>query len=190
MKNLNFLKASSLLIVALVLATCLFTSTNTTDKSNEQVIVELSERLANMEAASSNEVVGVNPLIGEISLFAGNFAPRGYALCHGQPMSISSNSALFSVLGTYYGGDGRTTFHLPDLRGRAPIGAGQGPGLKNVELGQKGGVDEGKLNVNKTKVSQDGNNITEVISHIEGNRPPYTSLNYIICVDGIYPSRN
>lgn len=190
MKKVNLLKASSLLIVALVVAAFLFTSTNTTDKSNDQVITELSERLATMEAAKeANEFVGGNPFLGEISLFTGYYAPKYYAFCHGQILSIKEYELLFSILGTTYGGDGRSTFALPDLRGRVAIGAGQGPGLKNVELGQKGGVDEGRLNVNKIKVSQDGNNITEVISNIEGNKPPYTAINYIICLDGIYPPR-
>lgn len=80
-----------------------------------------------------------DPFIGEIIMFAGNFAPRGWALCEGQLLSISSNQALFSILGTTYGGDGRTTFALPDLRGRAPIQPGAGPGLTNRQLGQKGG---------------------------------------------------
>jgi len=76
--------------------------------------------------------------IGEIKMFAGNFAPRGWALCEGQLMDISSNTALFSILGTIYGGDGRTTFGLPDMRGRVPMGAGNGPGLTSRTIGQKG----------------------------------------------------
>ena len=73
----------------------------------------------------------------EVKFFAGNFAPRGWAFCHGQLFTISQNTALFSLLGTTYGGDGRTTFALPDLRGRVPIGVGQGPGISNVNLGSK-----------------------------------------------------
>ncbi len=80
------------------------------------------------------------PYLGAIFLFAGNFAPRGYALCQGQLLSISQNAALFSILGTTYGGNGVQTFALPDLRGRAPIGQGQGPGLSNVTLGEISGV--------------------------------------------------
>ena len=80
-----------------------------------------------------------NPLLGEIFMFAGNFPPRGFALCDGQLLAISQNSALFSILGTTYGGDGRTTFALPDLRGRAPIHAGTGPGLSRRNLGSRGG---------------------------------------------------
>jgi len=79
--------------------------------------------------------------IGEIRMFAGNFAPRGWAFCDGQLIAVSSNTALFSILGTIYGGDGRTTFALPDLRGRTPIGPGNGPGLSSYRLGQKGGTE-------------------------------------------------
>jgi len=82
------------------------------------------------------------PFIGEIKMFGGNFAPRGYALCDGQLLAISQHSALFSLLGTTYGGDGRVTFGLPDLRGRAPIHAGHGPGLSDRRLGSKGGQED------------------------------------------------
>ena len=81
------------------------------------------------------------PFVGEIRMFAGNFAPRGHALCDGQLLAVAQNDALFSLLGTIYGGDGRTTFGLPDLRGRVPIHAGQGPGLSNRRLGNKGGLE-------------------------------------------------
>ncbi|WP_340819596.1 tail fiber protein [Methanolobus sp. WCC4] len=90
-----------------------------------------------------------DPLLGEITLFAGNFAPRGWAFCNGQLLPINQNQALFSILGTTYGGDGRTTFALPDLRGRAPVHAGNGPGLSPVVLGQKGGAETVALNVNQ-----------------------------------------
>lgn len=75
-----------------------------------------------------------------IVLFAGNFAPKGWAYCWNQLLSIAQNSALFSLIGTTYGGDGQTTFALPDLRGRFPLGAGQGPGLPNISLGQMSGT--------------------------------------------------
>jgi len=74
-------------------------------------------------------------------MFAGNFAPQGWALCEGQLLAISQNDALFSLLGTIYGGDGRTTFGLPDLRGRLPIHQGSGPGLSSRPIGQKSGVE-------------------------------------------------
>jgi microcystin-dependent protein len=82
-----------------------------------------------------------NPYIGEIFLFAGNFAPAGFALCNGQLLPIAQYTALFSILGTTYGGDGRTTFALPDLRGRVPVGVGNGPGLTNRPWGQRAGTE-------------------------------------------------
>lgn len=85
---------------------------------------------------------GADPFLGEIMLFAGNFAPRGFAFCEGQIISIAQNSALFSLLGTTYGGNGVTTFALPDLRGRAPIHQGQGPGLSSIPLGDVGGQEQ------------------------------------------------
>ena len=84
--------------------------------------------------------------IGEIRLFGGNFSPRNWAFCDGSLIAVSSNSALFSILGTMYGGDGRTTFALPDLRGRAAVSAGQGPGLSNYRQGQAFGVESNLLN--------------------------------------------
>jgi microcystin-dependent protein len=78
--------------------------------------------------------------IGEIRLFAGNFAPRNWAFCQGQLLSIAQNTALFSILGTTYGGNGTTTFALPDLRGRVPVGAGAGTGLPNITLGEMAGA--------------------------------------------------
>jgi microcystin-dependent protein len=82
-----------------------------------------------------------SPFIGTISLFAGNFAPRGWALCNGQLLSISTNQALFSIVGTFYGGDGVRTFGLPDLRGRSPMHWGQGPGLTSRTIGETGGEE-------------------------------------------------
>jgi microcystin-dependent protein len=82
-----------------------------------------------------------SPFIGEIMMFGGNFAPRNWAFCDGQILSIAQNTALFSLLGTTYGGDGRTTFALPDLRGRIPIHVGAGPGLSGRSWGQKGGQE-------------------------------------------------
>jgi len=76
--------------------------------------------------------------LGEIDAFAFNFAPKGWAMCNGQILPISQNTALFSLLGTTYGGDGKSTFALPDLQGRVPIQAGQGPGLSLYDLGQQG----------------------------------------------------
>ncbi len=88
---------------------------------------------------------GLDPFIGEIILFAGNFAPSGYLSCDGQLMAIAQNTALFSILGTTFGGNGQTTFALPDLRGRAPIHMGAGPGLPVFQLGEQGGAADHTL---------------------------------------------
>ncbi len=81
------------------------------------------------------------PFIAEIRIFAGNFAPRGWAFCNGQLLPIAQNTALFSLIGTTYGGDGRTTTALPNLKGRAPMHPGRGPGLTSRRVGQRGGVE-------------------------------------------------
>lgn len=92
-------------------------------------------------AAVSGAPLSAEPYIGGIGMFGGSFAPRGWASCDGQLLSIAQNSALFSILGTVYGGDGRTTFGLPDMRGRVPVHTGQGPGLSNRLQGQRGGTE-------------------------------------------------
>lgn len=89
------------------------------------------------------------PFVGEVRMFAGNFAPRGWAFCDGQLLAVSQNDALFSLLGTIYGGDGRTTFGLPDIRGRIPLHAGSGPGLSPRRLGAKSGAEKETLTVNQ-----------------------------------------
>ena len=89
------------------------------------------------------------PFVGEIRMFAGNFAPRAWAFCDGQLLAVSQNDALFSLYGTIYGGDGRTTFGLPDMRGRIPLHQGQGPGLSQRRLGSKGGTETETLTVNQ-----------------------------------------
>lgn len=91
--------------------------------------------------AKHNPAAASEPFIAQIIMFGGSFAPRGWALCDGQLLSVPQNTALFSLLGTTYGGDGRTTFGLPDLRGRVAIHPGTGPGLSKVNLGEKGGVE-------------------------------------------------
>lgn len=87
------------------------------------------------------------PYVGEIRMFAGNFAPAGWMFCEGQLLPISQNATLFQLIGTTYGGDGQNTFALPDLRGRVPIHIGQGPGLPNYQLAQSAGVEEVTLTV-------------------------------------------
>ncbi|WP_299187172.1 phage tail protein [uncultured Aquimarina sp.] len=188
--------------------------------------------------------------ISEIRLWGPNWAPRSWALCHGQLLPVSQNNALFSLIGTIYGGDGRTTFALPDLRGRVPIGPGNGPGLSPYSEGQMGGSEINTLNVTQlpihthnviinnageiaipvntasgdedesnpgagvlantgadnyassptTNASYAGANIPVSGSQIDigntgGSRPigniqPFLGLNYIICLQGIYPSRS
>ena len=83
----------------------------------------------------------MDPFLGQLMLVPYNFAPRGWAFCNGQIMSIAQNTALFSLLGTTYGGNGQTTFALPDLRGRVAVSAGQGPGLQNYSLGEIAGSE-------------------------------------------------
>ncbi|MFC1997300.1 phage tail protein [Chloroflexota bacterium] len=100
------------------------------------------------------------PFVGEIRMFAGNFAPRGWAYCDGQLLAVSQNDALFSLLGTIYAGDGRTTFGLPDMRGRIPIHAGDGPGLSSRRLGSKGGQEKVTLTVNQLPSHTHGLNAT------------------------------
>ena len=161
-----------------------------------------------------------NALLGQVIMFAGNYAPEGWALCQGQMLPISQNSALFSLLGTTYGGDGRTIFGLPDLRGRAPIGAGTGPGLTPMTQGYRGGSENVTLTglqmpdhnhvggTSKTStvytMSEAGTGTTNTTVVTPGGytgntggglgfsvRDPYLGMNYIICVTGgIYPSKN
>jgi len=90
-----------------------------------------------------------DPFIGEIRMFAGNFAPQGWAFCDGQLLAVSQNDALFSLFGTIYGGDGRTTFGLPELRGRVPIHQGTGPGLSPRSLGAKLGWETETVSANQ-----------------------------------------
>ncbi|NJN18300.1 MAG: phage tail protein [Oscillochloris sp.] len=178
------------------------------------------------------------PLLAEIYMFAGNFAPRGYAFCQGQLLAISSNTALFSLLGTTYGGNGQTTFALPDLRGRVPVGTGQGPGLSNVVLGEMSGAMSTTLTINNMPIhahtatatvnavsgtgntsgpanalpagssardnqySTAGGNTTMAagmvgvtVNQAGGSQPfnimqPYLGMNFVIALEGIYPSRN
>lgn len=105
------------------------------------------------------------PFIGEIRMFGGNFAPRGWAFCNGQILSIAQNTALFSLLGTTYGGDGQTTFALPNMQGRFPMHWGSGPGLTNRTLGEVSGTESVTILTNQmpahthglSAVSTDGN---------------------------------
>ncbi|HKP45745.1 MAG TPA: tail fiber protein [Pyrinomonadaceae bacterium] len=93
-----------------------------------------------------------NPFVGEIRMFGFNFPPRGWAFCDGQLLSISQNTALFALLGTFYGGNGQTTFALPDLQGRAPVHWGQGQGLTSYSIGEESGVESITLLVTEMPV--------------------------------------
>jgi microcystin-dependent protein len=176
--------------------------------------------------------------LAEVKLFAGNFEPKGWAFCNGQILAIAANTALFSLLGTTFGGNGQTTFGLPDLRGRVPISPGQGPGLPSVDPGEVSGEWNHTLNINEmpahnhpaqgqinaqsgpgdaggptnaypaastardniyntgtfdTKMKSDGVQVTVGTSggsQPHNNMQPYLGLNYIICTQGLYPSRN
>ena len=168
------------------------------------------------------------PFLGQICNFGGNFNPPGCAFCDGQLLAISQNTSLFAILGTIYGGDGETTFALPDMRGRLPMNHGTGPGLSPRQIGQRGGTEKVTLIVNQLpahKHSQQGStdqaltnapagkvtadaelNIysdsaptdamsTEAIADAGGDEPhtnllPFLVVNFIIALQGVFPSRN
>ncbi|RYG92740.1 phage tail protein [Loktanella sp. IMCC34160] len=171
----------------------------------------------------------MEPFIAQIMLFGGNFAPRGWAFCDGQLLPIASYNALFSILGTTYGGDGRTTFGLPDLRGRVPCHAGSGPGLTPRQIGQRFGEEHVTLTEanmpNHTHAlmtsttgtpgprDQAGGSLGPAQIYVAGTETPNTALNprsigaaggstshdnmqptlcinYIIALEGVYPSRS
>lgn len=173
----------------------------------------------------------MDPFLGQIIMFGGGFAPRGWAFCNGQLLSIAQNSALFSILGTTYGGDGRSTFALPDLRGRTPVHAGTGPGLTTRRIGQRSGAETVTLNltqvpahdhtaqqpgssagpttgspanaqaatVDQDAYNQGGPTNSSMQAFTTGstggggghdNMQPFQVVNYIIAMEGIYPSRN
>lgn len=125
----------------------------------------------------------MEPFIAEIKLFAGNYAPRGWALCDGQLLPISQNQALFALLGTTYGGDGKTTFALPDLRGRFPLHAGAGPGLTPHQLGDHGGSEHGTFVKSEDQAFGSGGGSLDIL-------PPFLALNFIIALQGVWPSRD
>ena len=101
-----------------------------------------------------------DPFVAEIRIFPFNFAPKGWAWCNGQLLPISQNTALFSLLGTTYGGDGKSTFALPDLQGRAPMHPGQGPGLSLHDLGETGGSDTVTLLESEIPVHSHGTRVS------------------------------
>ncbi len=176
----------------------------------------------------------MEPFLGSLLLVPYNFAPQGWALCNGQLLPISQNTALFSLLGTTYGGDGVSNFALPDLRGRVPISSGQGPGLQSYVLGQSGGAESATLGVGNLPAHNHAVNTVSTaanskspanqflaaipgaagpgsenvyasgpanstlnpgaVSSTGGSQPvdirtPYLTLNWIIALVGVYPSR-
>ena len=148
----------------------------------------------------------MDEFIGIIKLFAGNYEPRGWMFCHGQTLSIAQNQALFAILGITYGGDGVTTFKLPDLTGRIPLGVGYGQ-LGTFQLGEQLGTSQvivhqtnlplnGLAKTVVTSTTDAGATTESVIVNGPGNNLPMNvqnpalGLNYIICVEGLFPSRN
>lgn len=133
--------------------------------------------------------------IGTIIMFAGNFAPRNWAFCDGSLLEIAKNQSLYSILGTTYGGDGRTTFALPDLRGRVPMHPGSGPGLSPRRLGDKAGTEANPqqiLGVHTNKeMSADtvSNMVAKGTAGEISNVQPFACVNFIICTMGLYPQR-
>jgi microcystin-dependent protein len=117
-----------------------------------------------------------NPFIGQIQSFGFNFAPRGWALCNGQLLSIAQNSALFSLLGTNYGGNGQVTFGLPDLRGRTALHWGQGGGLSDYVIGETGGVEAGTMSVNQMPIHNHLGTLTANTGTKVGANPAGNSL--------------
>lgn len=172
--------------------------------------------LATLSAGTAAQAI--EPFIGEIRTFGFNFCPRGWAAADGQLLSISENSALFSLFGTYYGGDGRTTFGLPDLRGRSVMHHGQGPGLSPRTIGARGGQETVTLTQSEMPshahdvliagANQNGGGTgielreNADISMASGgtgnagggqphnNMPPFLVMNTCVALVGLYPSRN
>ena len=139
-------------------------------------------------ATAPTAEAGPDEYIGEIITVGFNFCPRGTLEADGRLLSISENTALFSLFGTFYGGDGRTTFGLPDLRGRTVIGAGKGEGLTERTLGQSGGM-ENHSTFNPVILDQGGGDVMGDSTTGE-NMPPFLALKQCVVTQGIYPSRN
>ena len=140
-----------------------------------------------MVGAAPAADAGMDDYLGEIVTVGFNFCPRGMMEADGRLLPIAENTALFSLLGTLYGGDGRTTFALPDLRGRVMVGAGQGPGLSDRRQGERGGVE---IDVSLPAQEHSGTADTQVNSTTGNNMPPWLALKQCIVTQGIYPSRS
>lgn len=134
--------------------------------------------------------MALNPFVAEIMIFAGNFAPKGYATTDGQILPISQNTALFSLLGTTYGGNGTSNFGLPNFAGRGPVAAGQGQGLSLYDLGQIGGSSTFSLTTgaNNPATAAPIQAFTFTSPQIT-TRAPFLTLTYLIAMSGIFPPR-
>ena len=133
------------------------------------------------------------PFMGEIRMVAFNYAPEGWAFCNGQLIPIHQNPALFSLLGTIYGGDGVSTFALPDFRSRGPIHEGQGPGLSDRQLGERGGAETTVISGSQAEIPQQPSNPT-VINYARATQPlssmqPFLVVNFVISMNGAFPPR-
>jgi microcystin-dependent protein len=142
---------------------------------------------ATASAAGASAPLSSAPLLGEIRMFAGNFAPAGWALCDGQLLSIRENTALFSLLGTSYGGDGLSTFALPDLRGRVPLHAGAAPGLPCRALGESGGGEPVRLAQENAMEEETGTAVDQ--AEVSPAMQPFLCVHFIIALQGAFPSR-
>lgn len=135
------------------------------------------------------------PFIGEIRMVACNFAPVGWAFCNGQLLQIMDNIELYAVIGTTFGGDGRTTFALPDLRGRVPLHFGQGTGLSNYRLGDSYGAEKASAVPDRSTRVQASKGAVLATDALTGIKPinviqPFLALNFIIAIEGVFPLRD
>ncbi len=147
--------------------------------------------VASLMTMSTPAHAGTDAFLGEIAQFGFNFCPRGWAATNGQLLAISQNTALFSLLGTMYGGDGRTTFGLPDLRGRVVVGPGRGPGLDNYRLGARGGQEQvTSPTIAVPDAGENPSGMAERGGMAAPNRQPYLVVTTCIALQGIYPSRS
>jgi microcystin-dependent protein len=202
------------------------------------VMLAVTAAIGSAIAFQPREAAASEPFLAEIRIFAGNFAPAGFAKCDGQLLPISQNTAVFALIGTIYGGDGETTFALPDLRGRVAVHQGSGPGLQPIQIGERGGANNHTLTVQQmpshthtataiAKASGGTGNTSDPTSarHAKKNRTniydtgaaadvemkadsvsvtvantgngqsfgimqPFLGVNYIIALQGIFPSES
>ena len=133
--------------------------------------------------------MAVQPFLAEVVLYSFNFPPRGWAFCNGQLLAISTNTALFSLLGTNFGGDGRVNFGLPDLRGRTPVHTGS-----SYAVGQSGGAESATLGTTTTQVGSAASGATTYVgfrpSQSVATMMPFLAPNFSIALQGVFPSRN